>query len=132
MMLWAGVSMHKRTAAPLIHRNLNFEEYQRQVLVPVVLPRLQAQRSMQLMHDGAPCHRSANTRRFLEENTVRIFPCALDLRILIQLKICGLILEGAYETRVTNHAIFANLEMHFFRNVLKIPPKESFRTVLPQ
>jgi hypothetical protein len=32
---------------------------------------------MQLMHDDAPCHRSVNTRRFLEVNTVRIFPwCA--------------------------------------------------------
>ncbi len=25
------------------------------------------------MHDGAPCRRSANTRRFLEVKTVRIF-----------------------------------------------------------
>ncbi len=76
-MLWAGVSTHKRTAAVLIQGNRNSEEYQRKVLVPVVLPRLQAQRRMQLMHDGALCHRSANTRRFLEVNTVRIFPwCA--------------------------------------------------------
>jgi hypothetical protein len=32
---------------------------------------------MQLMHDFAPCHRSANTILFLEVDTVRIFPwCA--------------------------------------------------------
>jgi hypothetical protein len=29
------------------------------------------------MHDGAPCHRLTNTRRFLEVNNFRIFPwCA--------------------------------------------------------
>lgn len=34
--------------------------------------------------------------------------------------------ESILSDSVVNHAIFANLKMHFFRNRLKILPKESF------
>ena len=70
-MLWAGVSMHTKTPIVPIQGNLNAMKYQNDVIRPVLLPHIRANRGMMLAQDNAPCHAARGTQAMLATNNVR-------------------------------------------------------------
>ena len=72
IMLWAGVSMHTKTPIVPIQGNMNAMRYQNDVIRPVLLPHIRANRGMMLAQDNAPCHAARSTQVMLAANNVRI------------------------------------------------------------
>ena len=52
-MIWGGVSQHHRTELVVIASNLNAVRYREDILLPHVVPFLQAHSDMTLQHDNA-------------------------------------------------------------------------------
>ena len=71
-MVWAGVSLHHKTNIVFINGNLTVARYQHEVLDTKVIPLLRNHRGMQLLHDGAPAHRTRATTWYLNANNVNI------------------------------------------------------------
>ena len=57
VMVWEGVSQHHRTGLVVIAGNLNTVCYREDILLPHVIPFLQAHPDMTLQHDNAVCYR---------------------------------------------------------------------------
>nr|AAW25230.1 SJCHGC04882 protein [Schistosoma japonicum] len=53
VMVWGGVSQHHRTELAVIAGNLNAVRYREDILLPHVVPFLQAHPDMTLQHDNA-------------------------------------------------------------------------------
>lgn len=81
-MIWAGVSLHTKTPAITINGNLNAARYQNEIILPVVVPHLRANRGMSLLQDNAPAHSARGTLQMMERNRIRVLaipPCSPDL-----------------------------------------------------
>lgn len=74
VMIWAGVSLHTKTQAVIVNGNLNAVRYQNEILRPVAIPLLRANRGMRLMQDGAPCHTARATTQLLQDNRINVLP----------------------------------------------------------
>ena len=55
-MVWGSVSQHHRTELVIIADNLNAVRYREDILLPHVVPFLQAHPDMTLQHDNATSH----------------------------------------------------------------------------
>ena len=60
-MVWGGVSQHHRTELVVIAGNLNAVGYREDILLPHVVPFLQAHPDMTLQHDNATGHTACVT-----------------------------------------------------------------------
>ena len=84
-MVWAGVSLNHKTNIVFINGNLTASRYQHEVLDTEVIPLFKNHRGMQLLHDGAPVHRSRAATAYLNANNVNAvnFPSkSPDLNII--------------------------------------------------
>ena len=73
-MIWAGISFHTKTPAVVINGNLTARKYCDDILNPVAVPHILANRGMQLMQDGATSHTARLTQTYLARNRVNILP----------------------------------------------------------
>ena len=72
---WSGaVSHHHRTEHVVIVCNLNAVRYREDILLPHVVPFLQAHPYMTLQHDKATSHTSHSMREFLQDRNVSVLP----------------------------------------------------------
>ena len=67
-MAWSGVSLHHKLT--FINGNLTAARYQHEVLDTEVIPLFRNRRGMQLLHDGAPAHRTRATTAYLKQTTL--------------------------------------------------------------
>ena len=74
IMVWGGISQHTKTPLVHIQGNLNAQRYQNEVIRPVLVPRIQANRCMRLAQDNAPCHTARTTRNMLATNNIVSIP----------------------------------------------------------
>ena len=65
-MVWGGVSQHHQTELVVIAGNLNAVCYREDILLPHVVPFLQAHPDMTLKHDYATSHTARSVCDFLE------------------------------------------------------------------
>ena len=73
-MVWGGVSQHHRTELLVITGNLNVVRYREDILLPHVLPFLQAHPDMNLQHDNATSHIARSVLDFLQDRNVSVLP----------------------------------------------------------
>ena len=64
-MIWCGVSQDHRTELVVIAGNLNAVHYREDILLPHVVPFLQANPDMTLQHDNATSHTGCSVLDFL-------------------------------------------------------------------
>uniref|UniRef100_A0AAZ3QJW0 Tc1-like transposase DDE domain-containing protein n=1 Tax=Oncorhynchus tshawytscha TaxID=74940 RepID=A0AAZ3QJW0_ONCTS len=73
-MVWGGVSQRHRTELVVIAGNLNTASYREDILLPHVVPFLQAHPDMNLQHDNATSHTARSVRDFLQNRNVSVLP----------------------------------------------------------
>ena len=74
VMVWDGVSQHHQTELVVIAGNLNAVRYREDILLPHVVPFLQAHPDMTLQHDNATSHTARSVRDFLQDKNVSGLP----------------------------------------------------------
>uniref|UniRef100_A0AAZ3PM82 Tc1-like transposase DDE domain-containing protein n=1 Tax=Oncorhynchus tshawytscha TaxID=74940 RepID=A0AAZ3PM82_ONCTS len=74
VMVWVCVSQHHRTELVVIAGNLNAVSYREEILLPHVVPFLQAHSDMTLRHDNATSHTARSERDFLQDRNVSVLP----------------------------------------------------------
>ena len=74
IMVWGNVSQHKRTELVVIAGNLNTVRYREDILLPHVVPFLQAHPDMTLQHDNSTSHTARSVRDFLQDRNVSVLP----------------------------------------------------------
>ena len=74
VIVWCGVSQHHRTELVVIAGNLNTVRYREYILLPHVVPFLQAHPDMTLQHDNATSHTACSVRDFLQDRNVSVLP----------------------------------------------------------
>ena len=82
MLVRAGISMHTKTQIVRVNGNLNARRYQTDIITPVLLPHLRANRGMIVAQDNAPCHAARTTQQMMHANNVHMLPwpsCSPDL-----------------------------------------------------
>ena len=73
-MVWGGMSQHHRTELVVNAGNLNAVRYREDILLPHVVPFLQAHPDMTLQHDNATRHTAHSVRDFLQDRNVSVLP----------------------------------------------------------
>uniref|UniRef100_A0AAZ3NR99 Tc1-like transposase DDE domain-containing protein n=1 Tax=Oncorhynchus tshawytscha TaxID=74940 RepID=A0AAZ3NR99_ONCTS len=73
-MVWGGMSQPHRTELVVIAGNLNAVRYREVILLPHVVPFLQAHPDMALQHDIATSHTARSVRDFLQNRNVSVLP----------------------------------------------------------
>ena len=79
------MALHHKTSFVFINGNLTAARYQHGVLDTEVIPLLRNHRGMQLLHDGAPAHRTNGNTAYLNANNVNVVdfpPKSQDLNII--------------------------------------------------
>uniref|UniRef100_A0A674EY23 Tc1-like transposase DDE domain-containing protein n=1 Tax=Salmo trutta TaxID=8032 RepID=A0A674EY23_SALTR len=74
VMVWGGVSQYHRTELVVIAGNLNAVRYREDILLPHVVPFLQAHPDLTLQHDNATSHTARSVRDFMQDRNVSILP----------------------------------------------------------
>ena len=73
-MVWSCVSQHHRTELVVIAGNLNAVRYREDILLPHVVPFLQAHPDMALQHDNANSQTASSVHDFLQDRNVAVLP----------------------------------------------------------
>ena len=73
-MVWGGVSQDHRTELVNITNNLKAVCYREDIILPHVVPFLQAHPDMTLKHDNATSHTARSVRDFLQNRNVSVLP----------------------------------------------------------
>ena len=73
-MVWGGRSQHHRTELVVIADNLNAVRHREDILLPHVIPFLQAHPDMTLQHDNATSHTARCVHYFLQDRNVSVLP----------------------------------------------------------
>ena len=73
-MVWGGVSQHHRTELVVIAGNLNAVRYREAILLPHVVPFLQAHPDMTIQYDNATSHTARSVRDFLQVRNISVLP----------------------------------------------------------
>ena len=68
------MSQHHRTELVVIAGNLNAVRYREDILLPHVVPFLQAHPDMTLQHDNDTSHTACSVRDFLQDRNVNVLP----------------------------------------------------------
>ena len=74
VMVWGSLSQHHRTELVVIAGNLNAVHYREDILLPHVVPFLQAHADMTLQHKNAISHTARSVRDFLKDRKVSVLP----------------------------------------------------------
>ncbi|CDR18020.1 unnamed protein product, partial [Oncorhynchus mykiss] len=74
VIVWGGVSQHHRTELVVIAGNLNVVHYREDILLPHVVPFLQAHPDMTPKHDNATSHTAHSVCYFLQDRNVSVLP----------------------------------------------------------
>uniref|UniRef100_A0AAZ3RP06 Tc1-like transposase DDE domain-containing protein n=1 Tax=Oncorhynchus tshawytscha TaxID=74940 RepID=A0AAZ3RP06_ONCTS len=74
IMFWGGVSQHHRTELVVIAGNLNAVRYREHILLPHVVPFLQAHPDMTLQHDNSTSHTARSVCDFLQDRNISVLP----------------------------------------------------------
>ena len=78
-MSWSGaVSQHHRTELVVIAGNLKAVCYREDILLPHVVPFLQAHPDMTLQHDNATSYTARSVRDFLQDRNVSVLPWSAE------------------------------------------------------
>ena len=72
IMMFAGISMHTKTPIVRLQGAVNAVRYQNDILLPLVIPHIRANRGMILAQDNAPCHSARTTQQLLRANNARL------------------------------------------------------------
>ena len=72
IMMFAGISMHTKTPIVRLQGAVNAGRYQNDILLPLVIPHIRANRGMILAQDDVPCHSARTTQQLLRANNVRL------------------------------------------------------------
>ena len=84
-MVWADVSLHRKTNIVYIKWNVTAARYQHNVIDTEIFPLLINHRGMQLLHDGVPANLTSVTTAYLNSNNVNVVnfaPKSPDLNII--------------------------------------------------
>ena len=73
-MVWGGVSQHHWTELVVMAGNLNAVRYRLDIVLPHVVPYLQARPDTTLQHDNATSHTAHSVCDFLQERNVSVLP----------------------------------------------------------
>ena len=73
-MVWGGVSQHHRTVPVMTTSYLNSKRYREDILLPHVVPFLQAHPYMTLQHENATTYRTSSMADFLQDMNVSVLP----------------------------------------------------------
>jgi hypothetical protein len=73
-MVWGGVSQHHRTEHDVIASNLNTVFYREDMLLPHVVPFLQAHPDMTPQHNNATIHSAHFVHDLLQDRNVSVLP----------------------------------------------------------
>ena len=73
-MVWGSVSQHHWTEFVVIAGNLSAVRYKEDILLPHVVPFLQAHPDMTLQLDNATSHTACSVRDFLQDRNVSVLP----------------------------------------------------------
>jgi hypothetical protein len=71
-MVWGGVLQYHRTELVVIAGNLNAVRYRENILLPHVVPFLQAHPDMTLQYDNATTYTARPVRDFLQDGNVSV------------------------------------------------------------
>ena len=71
-MMFAGISMHTKTLIVRLQRAVSVVRYQNDILLPLVVPHIRANRGMMLAQDNASCHSACLTQQLLRAYNVRL------------------------------------------------------------
>ncbi|CDQ95414.1 unnamed protein product [Oncorhynchus mykiss] len=74
VMVWGGVSQHHWTELVVIAGNHNTVRYREDILLPHVVPFLQAHPDMTLQHDNATSHTARSVCDFLQDRNASVLP----------------------------------------------------------
>ena len=72
IMMFAGISMHTKTPIVRLQGAVNAVRYQNDILLPLVIPHIRANRGMILAQDNATCYSARTTHQFLRAYNVRL------------------------------------------------------------
>ena len=72
IMMFAGISMHTKTPIVRLQGAVNAVRYQTDILLPLVIPHIRANRGMILAQDNATCYSARTTHQFLRAYNVRL------------------------------------------------------------
>ena len=70
--MFAGISVHTKTPIVRLQGAVNAVRYQNDILLPLVIPHIRANRGMVLAQDNAPCHFARTTKQLLRANNFRL------------------------------------------------------------
>ena len=73
-MVWGDVSQHHRTELVVIAGNLNAVRYREGIILPHMVPFLQAHPDMTHQHDNTTRHTARSVREFLQDRNVSVLP----------------------------------------------------------
>ena len=76
IMMFAGISMHTKTPIVRLQGAVNAVRYQNDILLPLVIPHIRANRGVILAQDNEPCHSARTTQQLLRANNVRQIDCS--------------------------------------------------------
>uniref|UniRef100_A0A8C7KP06 Tc1-like transposase DDE domain-containing protein n=1 Tax=Oncorhynchus kisutch TaxID=8019 RepID=A0A8C7KP06_ONCKI len=74
VMVWGSVSLHHRNELVVIAGNLNAVCYREDIILPHVVPFLQAHPDMTHKHDNATSHTARSVHDFLQDRNVSVLP----------------------------------------------------------
>ena len=74
VMVWVGVAQHHLIELVVIAGNLNAVRYREDILLPHVVPLLQAHPDMTLQHNNATSHTARSVCDFLQDRNVSVLP----------------------------------------------------------
>ena len=70
--MFAGISMHTKTPIVSLQGAVSAVRYQNDILPPLNIPHIRANRGMILAQDNAPCHSARTTQQLLRAYNVRL------------------------------------------------------------
>ena len=77
-MVWGDVSQHHWTEVVVVVGHLNAVYYRKDILLPHVVPVLQAHPDMTLQHDNATSHTARSVQDFLQGRNVSVLPSPIE------------------------------------------------------
>ena len=86
IMMFAGILMHTKTPIVRLQGAVNAVRYQNDILLPLIIPHIRANRGMILAQDNASCHSARTTQQLLRAKNVRLLDWPAKCLDLIPIK----------------------------------------------